>query len=145
MIRRAATSIAWRPILLYGGLLAVGALALEWLNYQRWARSHSGDLLLFVIAALFLAIGLFVGVRLAAVKPTPFDGNPKAVAALGISARELAVLELLAAGHANKEIAARLHVSPNTVKTHVARLLEKLGARRRTDAIARARELGILR
>jgi ATP/maltotriose-dependent transcriptional regulator MalT len=75
----------------------------------------------------------------------PFDGNPRALASLGISPRELRVLEELAAGHSNKEIAARLHVSPHTVKTHVARLLEKLEAKRRTDAIARARELGILR
>ena len=68
----------------------------------------------------------------------------QAQAALGISARELAVLHEIAAGHSNKEIAARLHVSPNTVKTHVARLLEKLGAKRRTDALRRARELGLM-
>ena len=74
----------------------------------------------------------------------PFDGNPQAQASLGISPRELAVLQELAAGRSNKEIAQRLGVSPNTVKTHVARLYEKLGARRRTDAIARARALGIL-
>ena len=64
--------------------------------------------------------------------------------ALGLSERELEVLHELAAGHSNKEIAAHLHVSPNTIKTHVARLFEKLGARRRTEAILRARELGIL-
>jgi len=76
--------------------------------------------------------------------PTAFDGNPKARAELGLSERELEVLHELAAGHSNKEIAAQLHVSPNTVKTHVARLFEKLGARRRTEAIRRARELGIV-
>lgn len=70
--------------------------------------------------------------------------NPAARQALGISERELAVLAEIAAGHSNKEIAARLHVSPNTVKTHVARLLAKLGARRRTDALRRARELGLV-
>ena len=69
---------------------------------------------------------------------------PAARAALGLSERELEVLQELAAGHANKEIAARLHVSPNTVKTHVANLFAKLGARRRTEAIRRARELGIV-
>jgi ATP/maltotriose-dependent transcriptional regulator MalT len=74
----------------------------------------------------------------------PFDGNPKAQAALGISPRELAVLQELAAGRSNKEIAIRLAVSPNTVKTHTARLFGKLGAKRRTDAINRARELGLL-
>jgi len=77
-------------------------------------------------------------------RPEAFDGNPQAQASLGISPRELAVLHELAAGRSNKEIAAELNVSPNTVKTHVARLFEKLGAKRRTDAINRARELGIV-
>jgi ATP/maltotriose-dependent transcriptional regulator MalT len=80
----------------------------------------------------------------AAPKPAPFDGNPNAVASLGISPRELVVLKELAAGHSNKQIARRLEVSPNTVKTHLARLYEKLGAQRRTDAVNRARELGII-
>lgn len=133
-------------VLLYGLLLAAGAVALQWVNYQRLARTHTGELYLFVVAGAFLGLGLLVGAKVIAARPAPaFDGNPQAVATLGISARELTVLQLLAAGHANKEIAARLHLSPHTVKTHVARLLEKLGARRRTDAIARARELGILR
>lgn len=135
-----------RQILVYALLLAAGALALQWINYQRLTRSHAGELYLFVVAAAFLLLGLLVGARVIAARPAVrFDGNPQAVAALGISTRELTVLELLAAGHANKEIAARLHLSPHTVKTHVARLLEKLGAKRRTDAIARARALGILR
>lgn len=60
------------------------------------------------------------------------------------SARELQVLQELTAGYSNKEIAAPLHVSPHTVKTHVARLLDKLGAKRRTEAIHKARGLGIV-
>ena len=71
--------------------------------------------------------------------------NRRVQETLGISDRELEVLELLAAGQSNKEIARRLEVSPNTVKTHVARLFEKLEARRRTEAILRARELGMIR
>lgn len=129
----------------YGAFLAVGTVALQWIDYQRMTRSHSGDIYIFVIAAGFLALGVFVGMRLFGTKPAPFEGNPRAVEALGISARELAVLGELAAGRSNKEIAIRLGVSPNTVKTHVARLFEKLGAKRRTDAINRARELGIIR
>ena len=66
------------------------------------------------------------------------------MAELGISVREREVLAEIVAGRSNKEIAARLKVSPNTVKTHVARLFEKLGANRRTEAIRRARELGIV-
>ena len=129
----------------YAALLALGTVALQWLDYQRLARLHSGDVYLFLVAAGFLALGVFVGARaFAAPPPAPFDGNPKARAALGLSDRELEVLHELAAGLSNKEIAARLHVSPNTVKTHVANLLAKLDARRRTEAIRRARELGLL-
>lgn len=136
----------WKQVAGYGVLLAAGALVLQWLDYQRLARMHSGDVYLFLVAVAFLVLGIVLGVRVfAAPAPSAFDGNPKAQAALGLSARELEVLHELATGHSNKEIAARLHVSPNTVKTHVARVFEKLGAQRRTEAIHRARELGIVR
>ncbi len=137
----------WKQAALYGVLLAVGTFALQWLDYQRLARSYSTDVYVSLIAAAFLALGVYIGVRVLgrARQPLPFDGNPKGLASLGISGRELEVLQELAAGRSNKEIAAKLAVSPNTVKTHTARLFEKLGARRRTDAINRARELGILR
>ena len=135
----------WKRIVGYGALLAAGTLALQWLDYLRLARMHSGDIYLFLVAVAFLVLGIVLGVRVFAVPaPVTFDGNPKAQAALGVSERELEVLHELAAGHSNKEIAARLHVSPNTIKTHVARLFEKLGAKRRTEAIRRARELGIV-
>ena len=135
----------WKRLVSYGALLAVGTFALQWLDYQRIARTHSGDIFIFLIAAAFLVLGIVLGMRVfARPAPTPFDGNPQALAALGVSARELRVLQELATGRSNKEIAARLHVSPNTVKTHVSRLYEKLGASRRTDAINRARELGIV-
>jgi DNA-binding CsgD family transcriptional regulator len=135
----------WRQIALYGGLLAVGTLALQWLDYLRLARAFPGEIAVGLMAAGFLALGLYLGARLfaRAAQPT-FDGNPKAVDSLGISPRELDVLAQLAAGRSNKEIAAALHVSPNTVKTHVGRLYAKLDAKRRTDAIAKARALGIL-
>jgi len=129
----------------YGALLALGTLALQWLDYQRFARAHAADIYIFLIALAFLALGIFIGSRvLHPRKPATFDGNPKAQAALGISARELTVLQALAAGRSNKEIAIELDVSPNTIKTHVAKLFEKLDAKRRTDAINRARELGIV-
>jgi DNA-binding CsgD family transcriptional regulator len=129
----------------YGAALAAGALALQWLDYDRLAWSRPGEIYIALIAAAFLALGVLLGRRLfAAPKPAPFDGNPKAVASLGISPRELVVLQELAAGRSNKQIARRLEVSPNTVKTHVGRLYEKLGAERRTDAVNRARELGII-
>jgi DNA-binding CsgD family transcriptional regulator len=135
----------WKRAAIYGALLAAGTLGLQWLDYLRLARMHSGEIYIFLIAVAFLALGLFVGARvMGAPRPASFDGNPKARAALGISASEMTVLEEIAAGRSNKEIAARLKISPNTVKTHAARLFEKLGAKRRTDAVKKARELGIV-
>lgn len=136
----------WKPIALYGALLGVAALLLQWLDYQQLARFHSRELYAVAIALAFLVLGIFVGARAfaGARAPAAFDGNPQALATLGISARELAVLQEIVAGRSNKEIGARLHISPSTVKTHVARLYEKLGAKRRTDAVNRARELGLV-
>lgn len=135
----------WRRAVLYAVPLALGVFALEWLEYRRLTRAHADEIYMLLIAAAFLALGVYVGARLfAPARPAAFDGNPQAVAALGVSPRELAVLQELAAGRSNKEIARRLGVSPNTVKTHVARLYAKLQARRRTEAVNRARALGIV-
>ncbi len=134
----------WKRIVLYGALLAAGAAALQWLDYQRLARDWAQEIYVGLIAAGFLALGLWLGRALFIREAAPFDGNPKAQAALGISARELTVLQALSEGGSNKEIARRLGISPETVKTHLARLYERLGARRRTEALVRARELGLL-
>lgn len=136
----------WRRIALYGLLLAGAATLLQWLDYQRLARTRWEEIYAFGIALAFLVLGIFVGARAFAGtrRPAAFDGNPQARAALGISARELAVLQEIVAGHSNKEIAARLHIAPSTVKTHIARLYEKLDAKRRTDAVNRARALGLV-
>jgi DNA-binding CsgD family transcriptional regulator len=135
----------WKRVFIYGVLLGLGTLALQGLEYQRLARLHTGEFYLFAVALAFGVLGLVVGMRLMR-RPPPraTEGNAQAQATLGISARELQVLQELAAGRSNKEIAERLHLSPHTVKTHVSHLFEKLGARRRTEAIHRARELGIV-
>jgi DNA-binding CsgD family transcriptional regulator len=135
----------WKRVVAYGLLLAAGTLGLQWLDYQRLARLHAGDIVLFCVALAFLALGLYIGARVFGAPAPPLPpGNPGARATLGITPAELAVLKELALGRSNKEIAARLGVSPNTVKTHVARLFAKLESRRRTEAISRARELGIV-
>ena len=135
----------WKPVVLYGALLAAGTVALQWIDYQQLALAHPAHIYTFVTAAGFLALGVYIGARvIARPQPSAFDGNAKAQAALGISPRELVVLHEIAAGRSNKEIADHLNVSPNTVKTHAARLFEKLGAKRRTEAINKARELGIV-
>lgn len=135
-----------RTVLLYGVGLALAAAALQWLEYRAWARFHSSELYIGLIAAAFLALGVWVGARAfrTSAPSGPFTPNTAAQASLGITEREAEVLGLLAAGRSNKEIAQALAVSPNTVKTHIARLFEKLEASRRTEAILKARELGLI-
>lgn len=137
----------WRTVLIYGAILAGAALVLQWLEFQLLARSHPGELYIVLLAAGFMALGVWAGARLFARQEAgaPFVVNEKAKDSLGISEREFEVLELLAAGRSNKEIANQLNVSPNTVKTHVAKLYGKLEVSRRTEAILRARELGMLK
>jgi len=93
-----------------------------------------------------MALGAWLALRLRGPRiPETFEINRLAQQSLGLSERELEVLSLIAAGQSNKEIARQLGVSPNTVKTHIANLFEKLGAQRRTEAILKARELGVIR
>ena len=134
-----------RTILIYGALLAVGAVGLQWLQYHMLVRAHPLEVYVALFALACMALGAWVAVRLRRPPAAPADLDPHASERLNISGRELEVLALLASGNSNKEIARRLEVSPNTVKTHVARLFEKLGARRRTQAIVRAREMGVIR
>ena len=134
-----------KTILIYGALLAAGTFALEWLQFRLLVRTHAMETYVALVAAAFLGLGVWLGAKLFRRAPVaPFVPNARAQETLGISGRELEVLELLAAGRSNKEIAKRLEVSPNTVKTHVTKLFAKLEARRRTEAIQRARELGMI-
>lgn len=134
-----------RTILIYGSSLAAGTLALQWLKYQYLVRIYSIEVYVALVALAFLGLGVWLGARLFRRAPEPFETNERALATLGISPRELEVLELIAAGRSNKEIAIELTVSPNTVKTHVAKLFGKLDVARRTEAIMRARELDLIR
>ena len=134
-----------RTILIYGALLAAATLGLQWLQFRLLVLSHATEIYIALVAMFFMGLGIWVGMRLLHRAPAvPYEPNKRAQETLGISARELEVLELLAAGRSNKEIAGRLDVSPNTVKTHVAKLFEKLDVKRRTEAILRARELGMI-
>ncbi len=134
----------WRLILVYGAALAALAFLLEWLDYKHAVHAWTTEFYVACIAVVFVALGIWVGNRLTAKPRLAYARNEAAIASLGISARECEVLEMLAAGHANKVIARRLDISPNTVKTHIARLYEKLEVASRTQAIGKARELDIL-
>ncbi len=135
-----------RTVLIYGLALAMGALALRWLHEALWRAGSSGEIYVAIVAAAFMGLGVWLGMRGLRPAPAPaaFEPNRLAQASLGITEREYEVLRLVASGRSNKEIAGRLKVSPNTVKTHVARLFEKLEASRRTQAVLRARDLGLI-
>jgi DNA-binding CsgD family transcriptional regulator len=135
----------WRTVILYGSGLAVAAVALEQLKFRYAASEISTDVYVGLLALGFTALGLWVGHRLTAKKPAaPFERNSAAIATLGLTPRECQILDLLASGQSNKELAKILGVSPNTVKTHVASLFAKLEVDRRVKAIEKARFLSLI-
>ncbi len=134
-----------RTVLLYGVALAVAAFALEWLEYRYLTRLFATEIYIVLVAAGFTVLGLWAVRRLTRQAPaSPFTRNDAALRSLGVTEREYEVLVLLADGCANKEIARRLEVSPNTIKTHIARLYEKLEVGRRTQAVQKARALALI-
>jgi len=134
-----------RTIIIYALALAAGAFVLQWLQYRFLVRAFPAEIYIALIAAAFAGLGLWAGLKLARRSvPSAFEKNSAAIASLGLTLREQEVLGLLAAGKSNKEIAQKLGVSPNTVKTQVASLYQKLEVQRRTQAIQKARELAII-
>jgi DNA-binding CsgD family transcriptional regulator len=136
-----------RTIILYAAALALAATALQWLEYRYLARTVSTEIYIVLLAVGFAALGAWAGHRLTASTRAPraeFARNEAAVRSLGLTSRECEILDLLASGESNKELARRLGISPNTVKTHVARLYEKLGVQRRVQAIEKARLLALI-
>ena len=134
-----------RTVVLWALVLAAAAFALKWLEYQSLARAVSPQVYVAIVGAAFAAGGVWVGWRLTArPRPAAFARNAAAQASLGLTGQEMRVLERLAAGQSNKEIARTLGLSPNTVKTHVANLYAKLEVARRTQAVGKARELELI-
>jgi DNA-binding CsgD family transcriptional regulator len=134
-----------RIAITYALALAAGALALHWLQYNLLVRTFPLEIYIVLIAVGFAVLGIWAGLRLAR-RPAPasFEKNTAALATLAITPREQQVLGLLATGRSNKEIARDLGVSPNTVKTQLASLYQKLEVERRTQAIQKARELALI-
>jgi two-component system, NarL family, response regulator LiaR len=146
---------------LVGGLLIV---TLQYTEYRFIVIQHSVELYGALVAILFATFGIWLGLRITrrretiretvvvrevlvpaeAPTPEPFAPNTVRQQTLGITARELEILNLIARGLSNREIATQLFVSENTVKTHCARAFDKLGAARRTQAVQRGKELGLL-
>jgi DNA-binding CsgD family transcriptional regulator len=134
-----------KSVAIYAFALASGAFALQWLEYKYVTRAFASEIYIVLIALGFTGLGIWAGYRLTPkTAALPFERNEAARKSLGLTDREFEVLERLAAGDANKEIARTLDVSPNTIKTHIASLFQKLEAERRTQAIQKARELRLI-
>ena len=143
--RRFGDAAMLRIVLVWALVLAAGAFVLQWLQYQYVARVFSPQIYIVLIGTAFAVGGVWVGWRLSA-RPAPaaFARNEAARKSLGLTGQEMKVLELLAGGHANKEIALKLGLSPNTVKTHVANLYAKLMVASRGQAVNQARALSLI-
>jgi DNA-binding CsgD family transcriptional regulator len=140
-----------KTILLYGLSLALLILLLKFLEYRFFVRDLSLEFYLGLIAVLCTVLGIWAGLRLTRTKKilvpvsnTEFKLNEELLAQAGISKREYDVLDLMAKGFSNQEIADKLFVSLNTIKTHTSSLFVKLDAKRRTQAIQKAKEMGLI-
>jgi DNA-binding NarL/FixJ family response regulator len=137
-------------ILLYGLSLAALTALLKFVEYRFLVRDLSIEIYISIIAIICTVIGIWLGIKLInAKKPhavavsSNLQMNGEAVKKIGISPREYEVLELIAYGHSNQEIADKLFVSLNTVKTHSTNLFSKLDVKRRTQAVQKAKDLNL--
>lgn len=134
-----------RTIILYALALALAAAGLEWLRWRYLVHAFSTEIYIAIIALGFVALGIWAGRKLTpAPRPAAFIRNDAAIRSLGLSPRECEILAMLASGGSNKEMARALGISPNTVKTHLARVFEKLEVQNRVQAIETARRLTII-
>ena len=145
-----------RTVLLYGILGGVLIVVLKLVEYRFLVIEHSLEIYGGLVALVFAALGIWLGLRLTKTRtevvvrevPVPVAGpfirNNAQVERLGITPRELEILEAIASGLSNREIAERLFVSENTVKTHAGRLFDKLSAKRRTQAVQHAKDAGLI-
>jgi two-component system, NarL family, response regulator LiaR len=136
-----------RQVLIYGLIGGLLITVLKWTEYRFLVIEHSIEIYGGLIAATFAVLGIWLGLKLTGTRQriivkevpvpvtSPFVADETRVSQLGITPRELEILGLIATGLSNREIAGRLFVSENTVKTHSSRLFDKLGAKRRTQAV----------
>jgi DNA-binding NarL/FixJ family response regulator len=139
-----------RTVIIYGLAMAGLLGLLKFVEYRYLVRDIPLEFYVGAVALIFTSLGIWAGLRLTRPKVVevkvgaPFERDDQAIKKLGISKREFEVLELIAEGLSNQDIADRLFVSTSTVKTHVSNILAKLDSSRRTEAIAKAKELHII-
>ncbi|HEY4839122.1 MAG TPA: response regulator transcription factor [Candidatus Acidoferrales bacterium] len=146
----------WRHIILFGLAGGIVITLLKLTEYRFLVVEHSIEIYGGLTAATFAAFGIWLGLRLTRKQIVlkevripvpvgqPFAVNSKKLDELEITPRELEILELIAKGLSNREIAEKLFVSENTVKTHSSRVFDKLGAKRRTQAVQLGKEFGLI-
>ena len=143
-----------KTILLYGAIGGLLIAALKLVEYRFLVVEHSLEIYGGIVALLFATLGIWLGLKLTRTRVVikevpvavqgPFVLNAARQEQLGLTNRELEILAQIAAGLSNREIAERLYVSENTVKTHTASVFEKLNAKRRTQAVQLAKEAGLI-
>jgi len=139
-----------KTVIIYGLLLASIIIGLRILEYRFFLRDLSLEIYIGIIALIFTAIGIALGLKIINRRSIPYNPNNNAepdinmIRKIGISDREYEVLQLIAGGLSNQEIANKLFVSLVTIKTHLSNLYGKLEVQRRTQAIQKARRLNIL-
>jgi DNA-binding CsgD family transcriptional regulator len=134
-----------KTLILYGLVLGVAATFLNWLTDRYLARVFPTEVYVSLLAAGFVLLGIWVGRSLTPQRGSPdFLRNEAAIRSLGLSPREMEILEALVSGESNKELARRLGISPNTVKTHINRIYDKLDVERRIQAIEKVRLLTLI-
>ena len=138
-----------RSIIFYGSILAVLVVTLKLLQFRFLVQDLSVQIYIGAIALIFVGIGIWAGTKLTrkkvvTVRSKPFVLDQQRLEQFGISKREYEVLDLMAKGLSNQEIADNMFLSLNTVKTHTSNLFQKLDAKRRTQAIQKAKELSLL-
>jgi two-component system, NarL family, response regulator LiaR len=137
-----------KTILIYGLAMAILIFTLKYLEYRLFVHDLSTEFYVGIIAVFFTGLGIWAGLRLTSRKVIligpEFVFNEVELHRLGISKREHEVLELMAKGLSNQEIADKLFVSLNTIKTHTSNLFLKLEVSRRTQAVQKAKELRLI-
>jgi two-component system, NarL family, response regulator LiaR len=145
-----------RHVLIYGLIGGILIAVLKWTEYRFLVIEHSIEIYGGLTAATFAVLGIWLGLRLTGTKDRvvvkevlvparePFVPDERKREDLGITRRECEILELIAQGMSNREIAGRLYLSENTIKTHSSRVFDKLGAKRRTHAVQLGKEFGLL-
>lgn len=137
-----------RTVVLYGLALAALIALMKYIEYQLFIKSLSLEFYIGVVAVFFTGLGIWAGLKLTQkqvkIIGPEFVLNEPELARLEISKRELEVLQLIATGLSNQEIADKLFLSLNTVKTHTSNLFIKLDVRRRTQAIQKAKNLRLI-